>query len=78
MPTQEKDVKRAQLREQAYQAWLDQPPIQFPLRLESPISNIYSSIGSSHVGDEDNDIEVGMDDFLWGTHALEEILFNEF
>jgi hypothetical protein len=48
----------------AYQAWLNQPPIQFPLFPESPIQNLYSNTSSSHVGDEGNDIEVGMDDFL--------------
>jgi len=38
---------------------LNNPPIQFPLFLKSPSQNIYSKIGSSHVGEEDNNIEVG-------------------
>jgi hypothetical protein len=63
MSNQENVIKRAQLGEEAYQAWLNQPPIQFPLRPESPIQNLYSNTSSSHVGDEGNDIEVGMDDF---------------
>ena len=47
-----------------HRAWLNQPPIQFSGHLESPIKNLYSDTSFSHVGDEDNDIEVGMDDFL--------------
>ena len=54
-------AKRAQLREEAYREWLKQPPIQFPLCPKSPIQKLYSSTSSSHVGDEDNDIEVGID-----------------
>jgi hypothetical protein len=57
---------------------LNQPPIQFPLCLESPIQNLYSNTSSSHVGDEGNDIEVGMDDFLWDTQAMEGMLLHAF
>jgi hypothetical protein len=59
-------------------AWLNQPPIQFPLCPESPIQNLYSNTSSSHVGDEGNDIEVGMDDFLWDTQAMEGMLLHAF
>jgi hypothetical protein len=54
--------KRAQLGEEAYREWLKQPPIQFPLCLESPIQNLYSITSSYHVVDEKNGIKVGMDD----------------
>jgi hypothetical protein len=57
---------------------LKQPTIQFPLRPESPIQNLDSNTSSSHVGDEGNDIEVGMDDFLWDTQAMEGILLDAF
>jgi hypothetical protein len=57
---------------------LKQPPIQFPLHLESPIQNLDSNTSSSHVGDEGNDIEVGMDDFLWDTQAMEGMLLDAF
>jgi hypothetical protein len=57
---------------------LKQPPIQFPLRLESPIQNLNSNTSSSHVGDEHNDIEVGIDDLLWDTQAMEGMCLDEF
>ena len=74
----EKVVKWAQLREATCQAWLNQPPIQFPLCLESPIRNAYSNTNSSHVGDKGNEIEVGMDDFLRDTCAMEGMLLDAF
>ena len=49
MSNREKDAKRVQLGKEAYQAWLNQPPIQFPLRLDSPIRNAYNNNNSSHV-----------------------------
>jgi hypothetical protein len=33
---------------------------------------------SSHVGGEDDDIEVGMDDLLWDTQAMDGILLDVF
>ena len=40
MSMREKKAKRVELREEAYQEWLNQPSIQFPLiHLESPIQN---------------------------------------
>jgi hypothetical protein len=57
---------------------LNQPPIQFALRLESPIQNLYNDTSSSHVGDEGNDIEVGMDDLLHDIQAIEGILLHVF
>ena len=58
----EKDAKRVQLEEEAYQAWLNQPPIQFPLHPDSPIRNGYTNSSSSHVGGIE--IEFGMDKLL--------------
>jgi hypothetical protein len=57
---------------------LNQPPIQFPLCLESPIEKLYSNIIYSHVGEEGNDIAVGMDDFLWDTQAMEGMMLHAF
>jgi hypothetical protein len=57
---------------------LEEPPIQFPLRPESPIQNLDSNTSSSHVGDEGNDIEVGMNDFLWDTRAMYGMLLDAF
>jgi hypothetical protein len=57
---------------------LNQPPIQFPLHPKAPIQNVYNNIGFSHVGDENNDIEVAMDDLLEDIHAMEGILLNIF
>jgi hypothetical protein len=57
---------------------LKQPHVQFPLRPESPIQNLDINTSSSHVGDEGNDIEVGMDDFLWDTQAMEGMLLDAF
>ena len=77
MWTRENVVKWAQLGDETYnQAWLNEPPIQFPLHPKSPIQNIYSNTSSSYVRDKDNNIEVGMDDFLCDTHAMEEIFLD--
>jgi hypothetical protein len=67
-----------QLREEAYREWLKQPPIRFPLCPESPIQNLYNNTRYSHVGDEGNNIKVGMDDFLWDTQAMEGIFLHAF
>ena len=53
-----------QLEEEAYQAWLNQPPIQFPLHPYSPIRNSYNNSSYSHVGNGDNEVDVGMDELL--------------
>ena len=74
----EKIVKRAQHEEETYQAWLNQPPIQFPLHPESLIQNVFSNTSSSHVMEKDNNIEVGMDDFLQDTQAMEGMLVHAF
>jgi hypothetical protein len=57
MSSHEHATKRKELEEEEDQEWLKQPPIQFPLHLESPIQNLNSNIISSHVGDEGNDID---------------------
>ena len=53
-----------QLGEEAYQAWLNQPPIQFPLHPYLPIRNAYNNNRCSHVGNGGNEVEVGMDELL--------------
>ena len=60
-------AKQKNIGEEAYREWLKQPSTQFPLRPKSPIQNLYNNTSSWHVGDEGNDIEVGMDDLLWDT-----------
>ena len=64
MPNREKAEKRVQLGEEAYQAWLKQPSIQFPLCPYSPNRSAYSNSSSSHVGNGGNEVEVGMDELL--------------
>ena len=65
-------------REEPNQEWLNQPPIQLPLHRKSPFQNIYHNIGSSYVGDECNNIEVGMDDFLQDSHVMDKISLHVF
>lgn len=75
MLTRDKKAKRAKNKEEAYQDWLNQPPIQFPLTCpKSPIQNYSTSTSSLHDGDGDNDVEVAMDDFLQYTQAMEGML----
>jgi len=58
---------------------MNQPPIQFLLHLDSPIRNEYSNnSSSSQDGNGGNQIEVGMDDYLWDTLSMEEILLVSF
>ena len=58
---------------------MNQPPIQFLLHLDSPIRNEYSNnSSSSQDGNGGNQIEVGMDDYLWDTIVMETMLFNAF
>jgi hypothetical protein len=79
MSTQEKDAMREQLKEEAYQEWLNQPPIQFPLHPDSPIRNDYNNTSSYlKVGNGDNQKEVGMDDYLRDMNAMETMLLDTF
>ena len=64
--------------EERYQEWLNQPPIQFPLHLDSPIRNDYNNRSSSQAGNGDNQIEVGMDDYVRDTTAMETMLLDAF
>ena len=58
---------------------MNQPPIQLPLRRDSPIRNDYNnSSSSSQVGNGGNQIEVGMDDYLQDMTAMEEMLIDAF
>ena len=50
---------------------MNQPHIQFPLRPDSPIRNDYNDSSSSQAGNGGNQIDVGMDDYLRDTIAME-------
>ena len=74
--------KKAKLSEKIgekwYQEWLNQPLIQFPLRLDSPIRNDYTNSGSSQDGNGSNQIEVGMDEYLRDMTTMETMLLDAF
>ena len=57
---------------------MNQPPIQFLLRLDSPIRNDYSNSSSSQAGNGGNQIEIGIDDYLRDTTAMETMLLDAF
>ena len=58
---------------------MNQPPIQFPLHLDSPIRNEYNNSSySSQVGNGGNQTKVGMDDYLWDRTSMEKILLYAF
>jgi hypothetical protein len=76
MLNREKVAIRAQLREESYQEWLNQPPIQFPLHPDSPIRNDYNNSSSSQVVNGVNQTEVGMDDYLQDTTTMDIILLD--
>ena len=57
---------------------MNQPPIQFPLRLDSPIRNDYNNSSSSQDGNGGNQIEVGIDDYLRDMTAMETMLLDAF
>ena len=78
MSNQEKDERSVQLGEYAYQAWLNQPPIQFPLLPSSPIRNAYSDSSSSHVGNGGNEVSIGMDELLRQRSAMDALFFHTF
>jgi hypothetical protein len=78
MTNREKAAIRAQLDEKAYQEWLNQSPIQFPPRLDSPIRNDCNNNSSSQVGNGVNEIEFGMDDYLLDTTVMETMLLDAF
>ena len=78
MSNQEKVELRQKIVEERYQEWLNQPPIQFPLRLDSPIRNDYNNSSSSQAGNRGNQIEVGMDDYLRDTTVVETMLLDAF
>ena len=63
MSNRNKVELREKLGEERYQEWLNQPPIQFPLRLDSPIRNDHKNSSSSQAGNGGNQIEVDMDDY---------------
>ena len=58
---------------------MNQSPIKFPLCVDSPIRNDYNnSSSSSQVGNGGNEIEFGMDYYLWDTTTMEAMLFDAF
>ena len=61
MSNQNKTELREKIGEERYQEWLNQPPIQFPLRPDLPIRNDYNNSSSSQARNKGNQIEVGMD-----------------
>ena len=73
MSNRDKTKIRGKIREERYQEWVNQPLIQFPLRLDSPIRNDYSNSSSSQAGNGGNQIVVGMDDYLRDTTSMETI-----
>ena len=75
---QEKVELREKIREEQYQEWLNQPPIQFPLRPDSPIRNEYNNNSSSQAGNGGNQIKVGMDDYLRDTTTMDTMLLYAF
>ena len=78
MSNQEKTELREKIGEERYQEWLNQPPIQFPLRPDSPIRNDYTNSSSSKARNGGNQIEVGMDDYLMDTTVMETMLLDAF
>ena len=78
MSNWEKTELREKIGEEQYQEWLNQPPIQFLLCLDSPFRNDYSNSSSSQAGNGDNQIEVGVDDYLRDTTTMETILLDAF
>ena len=78
MSNREKTKLREKIREERYQEWLNQPLIQFPLRPDSPIMNDYNNSNYSEDGNGGNQIEVGMDDYLSDTTAMETMLLDSF
>ena len=78
MSNREKDEKIAQLGEEAYQSWLNQPPIQFPRHPSSPIRNAYIDNNSSHVRNGGNEVDIGMDELLRQMSVMDAMLFHTF
>ena len=78
MSNREKVALREKIEHEACQEWLNQPPIQFPLCLDSLIRNEYKNSSSSQVGNGGNQIEVGMDDYLWDMASMEIMLLDAF
>ena len=52
--------------------------IEFPLRLDSPIRNEYNNSSSSQAGNGGNQIEVGTNDYLRDTIAMEAMFSDAF
>ena len=78
MSNQEKIELREKIGEEWYLEWLNQPLIQFPLHPDSPIRNDYNNSSYSQVSNGCNQIEVGMDDNLRDTTAMETMLLDAF
>ena len=57
---------------------MNKPSIQFLLCPYSLIRNSYNNSSSSHVGKGENEVEVGMDELLWQTSAMDAMLLHTF
>lgn len=58
---------------------MNQLPIKFLLHLDSQIRNDYKNTSySSKVGNGGNQMEVGMDDYLWDMTIMEVMLLDAF
>ena len=57
---------------------MNQPPIQFFLRPDSPIRNDYNNSSSSQAGNGENKIEVGIYHYLRDMTVVERILLYAF
>ena len=57
---------------------MNQPPIQFPLHPYPQIRNSYSNSSYSHVGNGDNEVDVGMDELLRKTSVMDAMLLHTF
>ena len=78
MSNREKTEKRVQFGEESYQTWLNQPPIQIKMHPSSSTRNSYSDSSSSHVGNEGNELDIGMDELLRQRSAMDAMLCHTF
>lgn len=78
MSNQYKAEQIAEIEEEAYQEWLNQPPIQFLLCPDSPIKNFDGNNNSSQVGNGGKETGVGMNDLLWEMTSMDAMLLDEF
>ena len=78
MSNRDKTELREKREEERYQEWFNRPPIQFPLRPDSPIMNEYNNSSSSQASNASNQIEIGMDDYLRYMNTMFTMLLDAF